>query len=267
LPVAVGAQMHASVASPAVNASVPSYQVEHDLLPGGASRRYEPPKAAAPSPNDLLPTVPRPMPVARPTRSAPRISGSLVGAIVAVVVLAGAGWALWPSGSGSDATGGTNSNEMQILPSNEDMAGVPSIDAAFRVQAEATARQVSSNLMFLFADSQDLSTITIDQLVAVDGSMQYVDGAINSTGTTVASLRISAGTAVFAIAGQAEICAFGRLDAQLVMSYVTAKTSNCRADSAPGTGWVVPGGAMNGGGVPPELVDPVATVDPGIVDS
>ncbi len=233
-------------------APTPTY-TDSDLLPGGG--RIPRPQPAVPS-FDLLPSGGAQH--SAPTRSAASRSGSGRGrlfVVVAIVVLGGAAFALWPSGGGG-GKGSTAAGDMEILPSNEDMAGVPSIDSAFRVEAEVGARQATMIIMQGYAEMGTASAITPDFLMQYDPSLQFVDGSQVSTGARVVSMRATATHITVAIAGQGDVCAFGRVDGQLTTAYVTAKTSSCSADGAPTQGWTAMAGGGMGGAVDPGYTDP-----------
>ena len=189
--------------------------------------------------------------------------------IVAVVLLVGAAWAFWPSGTANREVATDIGSDMEILPAQEDVALTPSVDSVFRVQAEASARQVTTIALQVYAEMGDFNAVTPDLMRQFDPAMHFIDGSQNSTGPQVVSMRANGAGVVFAIAAEGEICVFSRVDVQMAAANVAAKTSTCNADFAPASGWAAPGGAVSGGGlgVDPMLTDPAYAVDPGIIDT
>lgn len=243
-----------------------------DLLPGRGGQ-ITPPPVPASTDFDLLPmgaprhtASPR---AARADRSTPRLSSGTVMTVLAVVALGIGGWMFWPSGS--DTAGDTAADaDMEILPSIADGQTDPP-GAAYQVEAEAQARQASMMVVQAYAEMGDPSAVTLAFMAQYDPSLQYVDGAQPSTDSQVVSMRSTATDATLAVAGQGDVCAFARVDAQMNIGFVSAKTSSCSADNAPGEGWsgtgaVTGGGGLGGTGLDPGLIEEPIT-DPNLVTS
>lgn len=251
---AVAPSTHARVMTPdapprsAPTAAAPDF----DLLPGRRTRR-EPARPG--EAGDLLPTtVPArtslvTVKVAEtPTRATSRRPGRLVVIGGLVLVAAAAAWMLWPSSGGNGAVRGGGSDDMVILPSPEDAAGTPGVEGALRVEAEAAVQQAIVFVSQALAEYADPSLITPELLAQYDPSLQFVVGADESTAAGVVSLRVAPDAITVAVAGRGDICAFGRVDANMVTDRVTVRMSSCRADGAPATGWY---GDTGGGGFGP----------------
>lgn len=182
------------------------------------------------------------------TRSGPSGAGigfgtRTVAIVAAVIVLGALAFALWPSGD--DAT--TASGALEILPPAD--AGTIGVDSALRVEAEAAARQVMVVVSQVYAETGALATVTPQVVAPYEPATQFVEGGVVSRSTSVASMQAGADRVVVAIAGNGDICAFAQVDAQMAISYVTAKTPTCRAIDAPASGWSGQAGGAGVGGV------------------
>jgi hypothetical protein len=162
-------------------------------------------------------------------------------AIVAAVIVVGAlAFTFWPSRDDGSTAAGT----LEILPPAD--GGTIGIDSAFRVEAESATRQVMVLVTQVYAETGAIAPLTPEMLAPYDPAMQFVAGGVASTSTSVVSMQTSTDRVVVAVAGNGDICAFGQLDAQMAISYVTAKAPTCRAIDAPATGW---SGQSGGGGI------------------
>ncbi|MGQ0824020.1 MAG: hypothetical protein ACT4OX_03130 [Actinomycetota bacterium] len=234
-------------AAPPAPTCAPPAPGAFDLLPGHSNAPPRPRDA-----NDLLPLSPlTPYATPAPPLRAPAPARGLpLGTIVAsgvIVMFVALAWAVWPRGNG---TGGGDTGGMEILPRPEPGELSISLDDAFRVQAEANLRMATVALQMVVAETGDLALLTPETLAQYDPSMRFVAGNTASTGSNVASLTTTADRAVVAVAGDAGICAFARIDLMGTLETVTVRTSGeCRADRAPTVGWEGLN-ALGGGGVP-----------------
>lgn len=250
----------ATVARPAVAAPLPE-----DLLPHGAATAAAP-RAARRAEGELLPARAANA-AAGPRRPAwPRVDPK-VAVTASFVVIVVALWAMWPRDSGPATDAARGGGDLEILPPVDAGDRDAVLTSVFRVEAEAAAHRATTTVAATYATTGDLASVTAALLSAREPATRFVGPDQPSTSPDVVSYASGADAAVVAVAARGDICAFGRVTADMAFAYVTAKTARCRAADAPPSGWSGAGAPAGGAGVPagplPGLPAGITVADPG----
>jgi hypothetical protein len=107
----------------------------------------------------------------------------------------------------------------------------PTIETAYRVQAELALRTAANHAGALYAEWGEFGVARAEELARFDPQLVFIDGAQASIAPTEVSVRAGSDTIVFAVAATEDVCVSSVMRANFAVDTTTVRTTApCSAD-------------------------------------